>query len=105
MNPGLFRHRVEIQEHTEIRGADGEIVREWKTVNRWWCSLDPLSGQELQYAQQVHAQAKVRIRMRYCKGLTTKHRIKWGERYYNILDARCFNELLEIHELMCVEVV
>ena len=104
MNFGLLRHRIEIQEHTEVRGDSGQVVRGWTTVVAWWASVDPLSGRELQYAQQIHADARVRIRMRPYDGLTPDHRIKFGTRHYNILDVRDMDERGEVAECMCVEV-
>lgn len=104
MDFGKLRHVIEIQEHTETRGPNRQIVRDWRPVTQWWASIDPLSGRELQFAQQVHADARVRIRMRPYEGLSPKHRIKFGERLYNILDVRDFDERGEIAEAMCVEV-
>ena len=104
MDFGRFRHYIEIQEHTETRGDQGQIVRDWETVASWWASIDPLSGRELQYAQQTHADARVRIRMRPYDGLTPDHRIMFGTREYNILDVRDMDERGEMAEVMCVEV-
>ena len=103
MDAGTFRHRVEVQEHTETRGASGEIVQGWDTVATRWCSIDPMSGRELTYAQQVHAESRVRIRMRYYAGLTPKHRLKWGNRFFDILDVRNYDERNEFTEIMCAE--
>ena len=79
-------------------------MRDWRTVTKWWASIDPLSGRELQYAQQTHADARVKIRMWYYEGLAPDYRIKFGTRYFNILDVRNLDELGEISECLCVEV-
>jgi len=104
MDFGKLRHYIEIQEHTETRGDQGQIVRDWETVASWWASIDPLSGRELHYAEKVHADARVRIRIRPYDGLTPDHRIKFGTRTYNILDVRDMDERGEMAECMCVEV-
>ena len=75
MQAGKLRHRVQIQAPTDVRDDHGGNTRTWTTIATVWGSVEPLSGRELFEAQQVHARAAVRIRVRHYEGLTTKHRL------------------------------
>ena len=75
MRAGKLNKRVQIQEPAESRDAHGGVIRTWNTVATRWASIEPLRGQELYQAQQMGAQATVRITMRSYSGLTEMHRI------------------------------
>jgi len=79
MQAGQLRHRIAIQGCTDARDAHGGITRTWATTDTVWAAVEPLSGTELLEAQQVHARATVRIRMRHYTGLTSKHRLVLAE--------------------------
>ena len=70
MRAGQLRQRVQIQSASDVRDAHGSITRTWSTIDTVWASVEPLSGKELFEAQQVHARATVRIRMRYYEALS-----------------------------------
>lgn len=71
--------RVEIQEPVDSVDLHGGFTRTWNTVATRWASIEPLRGREYIEAQQMQAQATVRVRMRPYSGLTEKHRLIWNE--------------------------
>lgn len=84
MQAGTIRHRVDIQAHGETRAENGEVIATWTSIATVWASVEPLSGRELWQAQQVQSEATIRVRLRYFSGVTTKHRLKFGERLLDI---------------------
>ena len=84
MRAGQLRHRLELQENTPTRNAVGEEVAVWSTIERFYGSIEPLSGREFLNAQASAAEMSHRIRRRYKAGITPDHRIRFGERLFDI---------------------
>lgn len=85
MKAGSLRHRVDIETVSGNRDARGNTVRtfavEYPSVP---ASIRALSGQEVEHARQLFANATHEIIVRYHAGVTTANRIKFGERYFEI---------------------
>ena len=87
MRVGRLRHRIEIQKNSPTRDSYGEKSDNWQTESGGtrWAAVEPLSGRELERAQQLNAEATVQVSMRYYDGLTTEHRILHKTRTLEIL--------------------
>jgi SPP1 family predicted phage head-tail adaptor len=101
-----FNKRIEIQRKTQTATAIGEMTDSWAALATVWAHIEPLAGKELYWAQQIQAEASVRITIRHYDGLTSKDRLKFGTRYYSIVappknidEKGCYDELL------CTEVI
>jgi SPP1 family predicted phage head-tail adaptor len=109
MRAGTLRHRVKIQKNNGTAGDYGEQSDNWQTVAEpdgvVWASVSPLSGRELLLAQQVNAEATIRVSMRYWKGLTTDHHILHGTRELAIVSIVDRDDRHRDLELMCREAV
>ena len=89
MNPGDLRTSVTIEQKTITgQNSSGEDVYTWSTVATMWCDVRPMSGRELEAAQQIHAEARWKIRTHY-PSVTIKRamRAMIGTRTLDILDA------------------
>jgi SPP1 family predicted phage head-tail adaptor len=84
MEAGKLRHRVTIQTATSAQDATGYPVKTWGTLATVWAMVLPLQGRELVAAQQAQSESTVHIRTRYLSGVTTKDRILFGTRVYEI---------------------
>ena len=85
MNPGDFRHRVEIQVNTPSRDPNQGIVDSWATTSTVWASVQTLTGRKLEIARQIDGEATVEVRMRYCgdggvANVTIDNRLLFGTR-------------------------
>lgn len=85
MEIGKLNRRVEILQFHKDRDEFGGEVGEWKAVKKVWASINPVSGSEFLQAQQVSAETVTRITMRYLPWLTVLHRIRYGEKLYEII--------------------
>lgn len=91
LNPGLLRHRITWQRKV-VSGQDsfGQDLYTWADVVTVSCQVKPLSGREMQSAQQRWAEAKYRITQHYVAGMDRMERGAWyvdGEyRYLDVLD-------------------
>jgi len=75
MNPGILTHYFRIEQPTDSIGTMGETVQTWSTWTYRRGSLQALSGMELFAASQSQPQTTLKVIMRYCTGLTPRHRL------------------------------
>ena len=104
---GQLRTRMHIQQVTETRTPDGGIAEAWSPFAQVWAKVQGLRGRELFAAQQVQATTTHKVTIRYCRGLTSKHRMLIGQdesRVLNIESVVDVDEKHVTHELMCTEV-
>ena len=88
MRAGALRHLVTIESQANTRSATGEVIPTWSTLVERWAEVRPLTGKEPYVAAlQLQGEQMHRVRMRYDAALdavTTKMRIKFGSRYFDI---------------------
>lgn len=87
MDIGKLNRRVEILQFFKDRDEFGGEVGEWKSVAKVWAAISTVSGSEQMFAQQVTAEAVVKITIRYLPWLNVMHRIKYGEKLYEIIGS------------------
>ena len=103
MKACYLRQTLVIQSRVETQGTTGEVTWTWATFKTVRGGVEPIKGQEYFAAKQLQASTTTRIRMRYLDGITTKMRVKHGDRYYAI------EAIIDVHskhremQLMCVE--
>ena len=85
MEIGKLNRRVEILQFYKDRDDYGGEVGEWKGIKKVWASIIPVSGTEFLQAQQISAETVTKITMRYLPWLTVLHRIRYGEKLYEII--------------------
>lgn len=85
MRAGQLRHRLEIQTKSGTQDTYGQPAEDWTTQATVWGSVEPLLGRERFTAQQTQAEVTHRIRIRH-RDLTAKSRIKFGSRYFEIIE-------------------
>jgi len=106
MKAGRLRHLVIVERNdnppTDDYGAPAPPNWDNKFEERW-CSIEPLSGDELIAAQHVVAGVTHRVRMRFLEGLTSAMRLRDGERIFNIARVLNVDERSVEHELFCRE--
>jgi SPP1 family predicted phage head-tail adaptor len=82
---GDYRNRVEIQEKSDDREASGaESLSPWRTIARRWAAIEPAGGSEGMGGGQVQGVASHVVRLRWWDGLKVTHRIKFGDRVFDI---------------------
>ena len=104
---GQLRTRVHIQTATETRTPDGGIAEAWTPFAQVWAKVQGLRGRELFSARTVNATTTHKVTIRYCRGLTSKHRMLIGQDESRVLNIESVIDVDEKHvmqELMCTEV-
>lgn len=103
MRSGRLRHKVTIQTASEAIDSFGQAIKTWSTYAQPFASVEPLNGKEFFTANADNSEVTVRIRLRYLAGLTTKMRVLWDSRYYNIQSIIDPAERTAEMVLMCSE--
>ncbi|SFO07298.1 phage head closure protein [Xenorhabdus japonica] len=75
MRAGALRHRITLQNFTQIQLPSGQRMQKWQDVATVWAEVKHISGRELMASGAVFSEATVRIWLRYRADITTANRI------------------------------
>ena len=103
MDTGKLRHLITIESYSMTQGAYGEPIATWSTFSTAWASITPGSGKEFFASKMRNPEISHSITIRYLSGLTSKMRVNFNGRYFDILDVLNVDERGFEHHLMCVE--
>ena len=90
MRAGDLRHRIAIQVETETADGIGGTTLSWANVTDMGsvpAAIWPTSSRERLDAMKLESEITHKIRIRYASGITSKHRIKFGTRVFDIKGA------------------
>lgn len=90
MRAGSLRHRVSIQEKTPVSDGMGGFTETWSAISGLSsvpAAIWPVSSKERIDAMKLESEVTHKIRIRYASGITSKHRILFGIRVFNIIGA------------------
>lgn len=103
MRIGKMRHRVALQSRAATQAGTGQPTGAWSTVATVWASIEPLQGRELVAAMAAQSELTHRVTLRYRSGITTKMRVSYGGRFFNIHAVRNSEERNQVMFLDCTE--
>lgn len=89
INPGKYRHVVTFQKLTGVQDTYGETSvnndLNWEDSFIARVGIFPISGRELLTEEFRKAEISHRVVLRYMSGITSKMRIKFGARFFEII--------------------
>lgn len=88
MRVGALRNKIEFLAVSEVQDETGGFSEVETHLSYSMAEIKPVSGNEKFVANQVFPEATCQIRCRYISGITTKNKIKFGNRKFNILNAQ-----------------
>jgi len=98
-----LRHRITFQKSVEVPdGYKGKKIT-WQDLIIVWAAVEPLSGREYFYSQQIKAEVTHRIRIRYNPDINTEMRIKHQDRILEIESIIDKEEKREFQEIFARE--
>ncbi|UEM08068.1 phage head closure protein (plasmid) [Skermanella rosea] len=103
IDAGELRHRITIQAKMRTPDGIGGGTLAWSEVGKAWASIMPYRGLEVWRSMQTETPVSHKIRMRHRNDVTTRNRILFGTRVFDIV--QCINVAEEniVLELLCVE--
>jgi len=87
MRAGWLRHRVQIYKNTPTRDDYGTSAPGWGPIveSYRWARVTPLAGREAERAKQVNSETTHEVEIRYSDDITTEMRVKYNDRYLEII--------------------
>ena len=88
MRAGKLFQRVTIQTNTPTVDSKGQDIESWADAKTVWAEAitgGATGNREFYAAQKMYAETSVVFRVRYDSTIVVTQRIKWLNRYYNIL--------------------
>lgn len=79
-----FRHRIDIEAQAIGKDAYGQETNGWALVAQVWGKIEPSGGNESFNSGEVRAVGSYTVTMWYRSDVTTKCRLKYGARYFEI---------------------
>lgn len=81
MNPGLLRHRVQLQAAVEARvSSKVNPQKTYATYATVYAAIEPMSGREFWNARQVDADVTGKVTIRFRTDVSAGHKIVYGTR-------------------------
>jgi SPP1 family predicted phage head-tail adaptor len=100
--------QIDIQQNTPIKDSYGQMVESWGNVTGLtglFASMITTGGREFYAAQKMNAETAAVFKLRYIEGITNLMRVKYGTRYFDILNANNVNEKFEYLLISAKEVI
>lgn len=88
MRSGTLRHKISIFTIGDVRDEFGGSSEGETLLCETMAEIKPISGGERFMSNQLYAEATAQIRCRYVPGVTAKHKIKFVDRYFDILNVQ-----------------
>lgn len=104
-NTGSLRHKITLQTPPTGTGTRGERTGSWSDVATVRAQIEQLSGDEIEQAHQLVANATHRVTIRYTANITPEHRVKFGSRYLYVGAVNDIENLNRLIVLTCREEV
>lgn len=99
--------QIDIQQNTPTYNSYNEPIESWVGVTgltSLWASMITTGGREYYAAQKLNAETSAVFKLGYVTGITTTMRVKYGSRYFDILNVNNKDEKFEYLLLSCKEV-
>lgn len=98
-----LKHRVTLQRISRAEDGQGGFTETWDDIATLWASIEPLKGYERMQAMQLKTPTTHRVRLRYRADVTTKDRLIYDGRAFDVAEAINEGEAKLWLRLSCVE--
>lgn len=105
INAGDLDKRVIIQYPALSRDSYGAETQTWTDLVTVWAGIITDSGREFFAAQKINSEVTAVIKIRYRADIKTTMRIKYGNRFFDILFVNDVNQGHEELQLLCKEII
>jgi SPP1 family predicted phage head-tail adaptor len=103
VNPAKLRHLVAIQSRATTPNAHGQLDDTWTTILTAFADVEPVSGQSQESAGAELATVTHTITIRFRSNITTRNRLVYGQRIFDIVSVIDVEERHFWLQLGCVE--
>lgn len=97
--------KVTIKSLSTTQDDYGQPLNEYVDVVTCWASVEPLIGREYYAAEQVQAEAKIKVRTEFIPGIKENMVVFYGDRKFEIVSVINPKEQNRELLLMCKELI
>jgi SPP1 family predicted phage head-tail adaptor len=105
MRIGKLHHRLTLEAPVETADGGGGAVKNWQLVATLWGQIEPMSGAESSFGEQLEAGGTHRITLRYNPAVSPLNRLRFGARIFDILSVLNLDEKNQWFVCQCHEVI
>lgn len=105
MRAGQHKKPIVIQKPVMTQDVYNQPIPSWETYLETWAMVKPMTGREYFLAQQISSEVMFKFTIRYHDGITTKMRILYNNRTFNIKSVLNLNESDRVIDIMALEEV
>jgi len=87
MRPGELNRRIVVEQASNVKNDDGDLVSSWATVAELWARRVDVSGRELEAAMAKDVEISVKFVIRYRTGILPNMRVVLDGQYYRVIAA------------------
>jgi SPP1 family predicted phage head-tail adaptor len=99
---GSMTQRVEIHAPQEDQeDVYGQVRPNWSIVARCWARIEEQAGQETVHADEITAERRIMVTIRWRTGITPRMRLIWHDEEYGIESIRDPDGRQRLLELAC----
>lgn len=98
-----LKKRISIEVPTETADGAGGFTITWNNFASVWAEIIPLRGREELQSAKIQEVKNFKITIRYLSGITTKMRINFGGRIFNIRAVMNMMEESSVTEIIAEE--
>jgi SPP1 family predicted phage head-tail adaptor len=103
MRAGELNNRIILQKPTQSRASFGDMTTTFVDVATVWAAIEWQSGRRFESAKQLNSEVQGVIRIRYRSDIKPEWRLKYGDRYIQILSIANVYERDRELQLNCKE--
>jgi len=100
-----YNRRMEIQSKTVAYGIYNEPIDTWATIASVWCGVVTTGGGEFYAAQKLKASTQAIFKIRYGNVVNVTNRIKYNNKYFEILSINDVDEAHNEIQIAAKEVI
>jgi SPP1 family predicted phage head-tail adaptor len=103
--PPAMDKRVVIQSRASASDGQGGYTETWTDTATVWASIKPAKGFERYQAMKLETPVTHEVVMRYRAGITTKNRLVYDERIFDLKEVLNLDEANAYLKMMALEVL
>lgn len=104
MDPGVLNRQITIQQYTATRDSYGGEVQTWADLATVWAKKAHRTSREFFAAQKTNAETTDMFIIRFRSGITTKMRVTFDGKTYDISGADDPDGNRRELQILCIEV-
>lgn len=84
---GILTDRISVYKHVNEQNQLGEMTYEWVLFRSYWSNVRQVSTRKLLEANREIDDTVITVMLRYTTAVNVGDRLKWNDRFYDIVNV------------------